>query len=316
MNTINQSLSENKSWLYILECENSTEITSALSNGSFFFKCFISMEALIAACEMDSPNLVIIDDDSFEEDTSHSSLFACPIIRVSEKVDVHYRLSAIRNGYSNLLAKPVNKIELTAMIERLLDAQVSDPYRVLIVDDDVVTMQYHATLLENEGVVVEQLSLPLKCLDVMKDFHPDLLLLDVSMPEMTGIELAQVIRQFSFYSSIPIIYLSSEDDPDKQRMAMQFGGEYFLTKPVNPEGFQIAISSRLKYARQSHRLHQNLNRSLLLNENQHISLNHHAIVSIANIGGDITYVNEKFCEEPFRLEMFGKIGSVIAQKPE
>lgn len=296
MNTINQSLSENKSWLYILECENSTEITSALKNGSFFVKRFISMEAIITACEMDSPNLVIIDDDSFEEDTSHSSLFACPVIKVSEEADIHHRLSAIRNGYSHLLAKPINKMELTAMIERLLDAQVSDPYKVLIVDDDVVTMQYHAGLLEKEGVVVEQLSLPLKCLDVMKDFHPDLLLLDVSMPEMTGIELTQVIRQFSFYSSIPIIYLSSENDPGKQRMAMQFGGEYFLTKPVEPEKFQIAIISRLKYARQSHRLHQNLNRSLLLNENQHVSLNHHALVSIADIGGDITYVNEKFCE--------------------
>lgn len=296
MNIINQSLSESKSWLYILECENSTEITSALKNGSFFVKCFISMEALIAACEMDSPNLVIIDDNLLKEGASHSSLFACPVIIISEKADVHYRLSAIRNGYSNLLAKPINKMELTAMIERLLDAHVSDPYRVLIVDDDVVAMQYHAALLENGGIVVEQLSLPLKCLDVMKDFHPDLLLLDVSMPEMTGIELAQIIRQFSFYSSIPIIYLSSEDDPDKQRVAMQLGGEYFLTKPVDPERFQIAITSRLKYARQSHRLHQNLNCSLLLSENQHVSLNHHALVSIADIGGDITYVNEKFCE--------------------
>ncbi len=316
MNIINESLSENKHWLYVLEGKNSTEITSALKNGSFFVKRFISVAALMAACDMGSPRLVIIDYDLFEEDIQQlnsPSLFTCPVIRVSEKSDIYHRLSAIRNGNSYLLAKPINKMELTAMIERLLDSQVSDPYRVLIVDDDIVTMQYHASLLENEGIVVEQLSLPLKCLDVMKDFHPDLLLLDVNMPEMTGIELTRVIRQFNFYTYIPIIYLSSEDNPDKQRIAMQFGGEYFLTKPVDPERFQIAIISRLKYARQSHRLHQNLNRSLLLNDNQHVSLNHHAIVSIADISGDITYVNDKFCEISgySAAELIGKNHSVL-----
>ncbi|MCK5334577.1 MAG: response regulator [Gammaproteobacteria bacterium] len=301
MNTFANLLFDGKNRLYLLEDKDVTVLSSALRNWQADVQKFDSVQALLLACETKKPDLLIIDYELYESNSDDSSpypdaLFDCPIIRVTEKADIKNRLSAIREGCSGLVAKPVDEKELFNTIESLLQANSPDPYRVLIVDDDEDAVEYHAALLEQVGIVVEKLTLPLHCLDVMAGFKPDLLLLDIDMPEMTGIELSQIIRQFDCYSYIPIIFLSLETDLKKQQAAMQFGGEYFFTKPVKPERFQVFIESRLKYARQASRLHHNLNRSLLLSESQRIALDHHAIVSIADIKGDIIYVNNNFCE--------------------
>jgi diguanylate cyclase (GGDEF)-like protein len=78
---------------------------------------------------------------------------------------------------------------------------------------------------------------------------PDLILLDMYMPDCTGTELAKVIRQQEAYVSIPIVFLSAETDMDRQLEAMQLGGDDFLTKPIQPEHLVSAVASR------AHRYH-------------------------------------------------------------
>jgi diguanylate cyclase (GGDEF)-like protein len=66
------------------------------------------------------------------------------------------------------------------------------------------------------------------------------------MPECTGLELAQVIRQMETYLSIPIVYLSSETDRDKQLEAVGLGGDDFLEKPIKPSHLVAAVTSRIE----------------------------------------------------------------------
>ena len=73
---------------------------------------------------------------------------------------------------------------------------------------------------------------PREALAAIIKFNPDLILMDVYMPECNGQELAKIIRAMDTYVSIPIVYLSAETDLDKQMSAMRMGGDDFLTKPI------------------------------------------------------------------------------------
>ena len=86
------------------------------------------------------------------------------------------------------------------------------------------------------------LSDPMKALDALSDFYPELVLMHQYMPEIKGRDLGAVIRQRAAVLSIPIVFLSAESDPDKQLELMQIGADEFLTKPVIPERPVTAIS--------------------------------------------------------------------------
>jgi diguanylate cyclase (GGDEF)-like protein len=83
----------------------------------------------------------------------------------------------------------------------------------------------------------------------LADFQPDLIILDMYMPACTGTELAKVIRHNDRYVSVPIIYLSAEDDLDKQLDAMSEGGDDFLTKPIKPRHLITTVRNRAARAR-------------------------------------------------------------------
>ena len=86
------------------------------------------------------------------------------------------------------------------------------------------------------------LSVPMKVLDALSNFRPELVLMDQYMPEIEGRELGAVIRQEAAFLSIPIVFLSAESDPDKQLELMQIGADEFLTKPISPERLVTAVS--------------------------------------------------------------------------
>jgi diguanylate cyclase (GGDEF)-like protein len=75
-------------------------------------------------------------------------------------------------------------------------------------------------------------------------FKPDLILMDMYMPGCNGMELAHAIRQMNAYFSIPIVFLSSETDMEKQFHAMRMGGDEFLTKPIKPEHLVSTVAFR------------------------------------------------------------------------
>lgn len=299
VNKIHRRTLEREYVLYVFEDKSASLIAPLLESKGFDVCLFTAPEKMQKACTERVPDLVVIDDDFFKKISGDKfDLITCnsPVIKVTENAGLHDRLASIREGCVNLLAKPLNSAELFHTIENVVEQKNPEQYRCLIVDDDETTMEYHAALLEQVGIHVKRLSDPVSCIEVIEEFLPELILLDVEMPDINGVELSQMIRQYEKYTYIPLIFVSSETDLQRQEAAMEYGGEYFISKPVNPERFQISISSRLKYARQTKQLHQKLDHSLLVSEQQRITLDHHAIVSIADINGDITYVNDKFCD--------------------
>ncbi len=140
--------------------------------------------------------------------------------------------------------KPVNITELCSTLSQLTSAVTPEPYRIMIVDDDPQMAEYHALILQEAGMITLAVNDPLQVMSPLFEFKPDLILMDMYMPGCNGMELAKAIRQIGSYFSIPIVYLSSETDLDKQFQAMQTGGDAFLTKPINPHRLVSSVAVR------------------------------------------------------------------------
>lgn len=76
---------------------------------------------------------------------------------------------------------------------------------------------------------VKAVNNPFNVMESLLEFAPDLILIDIYMPECNGMDLAKVIRQLDAFVSIPIVFLSSESNLDKQLFAMGLGGMISLT---------------------------------------------------------------------------------------
>ena len=104
-------------------------------------------------------------------------------------------------------------------------------------------------MLNSAGILTHTLTEPIQAMDALAEFQPDLIILDMYMPDCNGTELAKVIRHNDRYVSVPIIYLSAEDDLDKQLDAMSEGGDDFLTKPIKPRHLIATVRNLAARAR-------------------------------------------------------------------
>ena len=173
-----------------------------------------------------------------------------PVIFLSVRDDVSTRLQAIRAGGKNYFVKPVDVGALVDALDKVTVSEETEPYRVLIVDDSEVQAMTNSAHLKSAGIQTHIVTNPLNVVGAIEEFLPDLILLDLYMPECTGLELAQVIRQMKAFVSLPIVYLSAETDRGKQLAAIGFGGDDFLTKPIKPDHLISSVISRIERYRQ------------------------------------------------------------------
>jgi diguanylate cyclase (GGDEF)-like protein len=171
---------------------------------------------------------------------------AAPIIFLSRRDDLATRLKTVRAGGHAFFTIPPNIGGLIDTLDDLTARHEPEPYRILIVDDEAALAQHHALTLQQAGMRTATVSDPLQAMRALVDFRPDLILVDMYMPDCNGLELAAIIRQQEAYVSIPIVFLSSEANLDMQLEAMQSGGDDFLTKPIRSDQLVLAISSRVK----------------------------------------------------------------------
>ena len=173
-----------------------------------------------------------------------------PIIALASGGDFSTRLCGARVGCEELLIKPVSEVDLVTAISRLADTAVSQPYRVLVIDDDVDLANHTTLVLRQAGMIAEVLSDPTKVLEKIAAFAPELLLVDLHMPVCTGAELSAVIRQQEELAAIPIVFLSQETDAERQVQAMGHGGDEFLLKSVEARHLVAAVRARARRFRQ------------------------------------------------------------------
>jgi diguanylate cyclase (GGDEF)-like protein len=172
-----------------------------------------------------------------------------PAVFISARRDFDARLGAIRAGGEAYFTKPVPALELVASLDLLTRHSEPEPFRVLVIDDEPEIAQYHALILENAGMVTRTTDQLETVLDVVGEFRPDLVLMDMYMPKCSGRDMSKLIRQVPDYVGLPIVFLSSETDRKKQFSAMSIGAEGFLTKPIEPDYLVTSVALRAERMR-------------------------------------------------------------------
>ena len=102
--------------------------------------------------------------------------------------------------------------------------------RILVVDDERVIVKGIKFNLENEGYEVECAYDGVEALDVMRNVHIDLIILDLMMPNMDGLETCRRIREFS---NVPVIMLTAKGEDTDKIIGFEYGADDYLTKPFN-----------------------------------------------------------------------------------
>ncbi|WP_250655316.1 diguanylate cyclase [Alkalimarinus coralli] len=239
--------------------ENAQRIIKQLEFFGFRAVSFDKGEDLIKAAKHDKPETIVIDvnfgGDKFSGIETIKSIqsnheMPIPIIYTSdEDDDIETRLMASRSGGEEFFHKVVDLGQLIEKIEEYTNASPLDPYKVLVVDDSRAQARYIENVLTKAGMTTCVITDPMQVLIALNDFSPEIVIMDMYMPGCTGMELARVIRQQDKFHSVPIIYLSAEDDINKQLHAMSLGGDDFLTKPINPKHLTATIHNRGRRAR-------------------------------------------------------------------
>ncbi|WP_444997250.1 response regulator [Aliikangiella sp. IMCC44359] len=239
-------------------------LACSLESNGYTAEQFSTPEAFADACRQNqSPDLVLMDMDFPGGAFAGGEILAqlrheldkhLPSIFISKHDSMQARLTAFRAGASRYLLKPINIEQLNRLTDELCAPCGEDPYRVIVVDDDEYTLQAFVIALEAAGMVVEGINHPLDVLDRVREFMPDVLLLDVYMPEASGPEIAAVLREDEELSWLPILFLSVETDPSTHALALAHGGDDFLIKPIPPNYLQEAVKARAWRARRNRRL--------------------------------------------------------------
>jgi two-component system sensor histidine kinase/response regulator len=138
--------------------------------------------------------------------------------------------------------------------------------RVLIIDDDPSARDTLEALLYREGYELLFATGGIDALQRMKELAPDVILLDVMMPQMTGFELCQYLKNSSEFRHIPIILLTVLDGSEALVRGLNAGADEFVSKPVNSHELGARIRSMLRIKAQYDELERTLQlRELLSN---------------------------------------------------
>ena len=134
--------------------------------------------------------------------------------------------------------------------------------RILIVDDDAILLQFIGEVLRHAGYDTVSASSGAQAIAQIEAREPDLALLDITMPGMTGLELARHLNELT---TVPFMFLSAIGDTDSAKQAAAYGAVGYVVKPVDAERLMAAFEAGLARAdeiRQLRRTETNLNAAL------------------------------------------------------
>ena len=238
--------------------ELSLELDQKLESIGYELELLEDAEELKEILTALAPDLVVVDAEFLPALESIGAVLRVtrertgsklPLLAISIEDNVPARLTARRAGADALLIAPKSTADVLQKIQELLESGQEETYRILIVEDDRSQGLFAESILRNAGMQAKVISNAFEVLDAMDQFRPDLVLMDLYMPDCDGTELTALIRERDEFLHTPIVFLSGESDIDKHYQALDAGGDDFLSKPIRPKHLISAVSNRVRRAR-------------------------------------------------------------------
>lgn len=118
-------------------------------------------------------------------------------------------------------------------------------HRILAVEDDLLNRMFYSAVLESNGFVAETVADGELVLDAVRRFGPDLILMDIQLPNISGLELIELLQADPELKSIPILAVTAFVGKGEERRIREAGANGFLAKPVSIKPLLAAIDSLL-----------------------------------------------------------------------
>jgi diguanylate cyclase (GGDEF)-like protein len=247
-------------------------LRSNLSEFGFYVHYFSDLVSLADALEFQRPDICIIDlhlpfcteDDIFAkvEGFTHHDI---PVIVLSASGQFQQRIKAVRAKAQAYFTKPVKMNELVAKLRHLLDFEPRKPFRVLMIDDQESILNYHQHLFSSHGIECRTTQQPELMLELLRDFEPDLFILDYHLPHFNGAELASMLRQIPAYEATPIVFLTGEKADSLKSDLVEIGSDDVIGKDLGADKFVSQVVSRIKRGKKLRMLMQQDSLTQLLN---------------------------------------------------
>jgi len=247
---------------FIAILDTNKETSLNLARQLMYYGCHVTIindiKTLESTLQKDPPMLFLV-----EERFAHLMLgtqpilkairthwhFHCPIIYLASKSDFESRMAAVNAGANAYFTKPMDFSLLLERIQILTNMGIVEPYRVLLLDDDTEQAKYYASILEQGGMKIFIESNPELILSQISESEPELVIINLLMPNYNGIDIVKVIRQHQSLFALPLILLISDSDVNLNFLAREAGADDLLMKPITEINLFDSVLSRVQRAR-------------------------------------------------------------------
>jgi signal transduction histidine kinase/DNA-binding response OmpR family regulator len=153
-----------------------------------------------------------------------------PVLVISIMNDA---VKGLTMGAADYLVKPVDRAAVVSSVSRLLDGQAAREPTVLVVDDEQDTAELIRDTLRAEGLRTQVAHHGRQALELIARKRPDLVILDIMMPEMSGFEVLEALARDQTTAAIPVLVLTARGDDNDARRGLALGAKRYMSKPFD-----------------------------------------------------------------------------------
>ncbi|AFY96923.1 response regulator [Chamaesiphon minutus] len=203
--------------------------------------------------DRDPPTVVLLDPDITHPTTDSLKLLAklthqtpaVPVLVFTSHDRLTDRLEVAQLGGHSFLRKPSPLAQVLKAVAQAAQQAEAAKQRVMIVDNDPQILANLQGLLEPWGLSVTTLDDPQQFWETLESCSPDLLILEMNMPILSGVDLCQIVRNDSRWGSLPIIFLTTNPNIETIDRVYSVGADDFVSKPIAGSELVSRVINRL-----------------------------------------------------------------------